>query len=227
MDMLADKSPEDQAAALQGMSQEELDALSSNLDQVESNGIPDAPADKADVSAPIEEKKQPAPPKATDADFQAAAAEIKPDEKISENLAQAAEQVTSESELDQLQGGLDAASFDELKRQAIAAAKAQKAQEINTQIEDHQKKHFGDKADVPEPTGDSKVDAMQTDIANFEAQEKREAGAKQTAEKRQALKQEALDQGYTEEQANLYVEQEMQEEQAAAPAEAGQAAAGG
>lgn len=54
MDMLADRSPEDQAAALQGMSQEELDALSSNLDQVESDGIPDAPAAQPEASAPIE-----------------------------------------------------------------------------------------------------------------------------------------------------------------------------
>lgn len=52
---------------------------------------------------------------------------------------------------------------------------------------------------------------MQNDIANFEAQEKKEAGAKQQEEIRAAMKQEALDQGYTEEQANLYVEQEMQE----------------
>ena len=52
---------------------------------------------------------------------------MKPDEKVPEGVAQAAEQVTTESELDQLQGGLDAASFDDLKRQAIAAAKAQKA----------------------------------------------------------------------------------------------------
>lgn len=69
MDAFADKSPEDQAAALQGMSQEELDALSSNLDQVESNGIPDAPADKPEISAPVEMPKPAAAPKATDADF--------------------------------------------------------------------------------------------------------------------------------------------------------------
>jgi hypothetical protein len=59
MDSLADKSPEDQAAALQGMSQDELDALSANLDQVESNGIPDAPA----------AQEEPAPKKATNEDF--------------------------------------------------------------------------------------------------------------------------------------------------------------
>lgn len=46
MDFLADKSPEDQAAALQGMSQEELDMLSGDLDQVESNGIPETPLEK-------------------------------------------------------------------------------------------------------------------------------------------------------------------------------------
>jgi hypothetical protein len=34
---------------------------------------------------------------------------------------------------------------------------------------------------------------MQKDIANFEAQEKKEAGYKQNQEKRIALKQEALD----------------------------------
>ena len=171
MDLLADKSPEDQAAALQGMSQDELDALSGDLDQVESNGIPDT------ADAP---KESPKPAKATEEDFKAAAAEMKPDEKIPENVAQAADEVTSESELDQLQqqGGLDAASFDDLKRQAIAAAKAQKAQEVNNQIADHQVKHFGAKADVGIPTGDKKIDKMQKDIANFEAQEKKEAGAK-------------------------------------------------
>lgn len=160
------------------MSQDELDALSGDLDQVESNGIPDTAA------APAE---SPSPAKATDEDFKAAAAEMKPDEKIPENVAQAADEVTSESELDQLQqqGGLDAASFDDLKRQAIAAAKAQKAQEINNQIEDHQVKHFGaEKADVTISTGDKKIDAMQKDIANFEAQEKKEAGAKQMEDKR-------------------------------------------
>ena len=76
------------------MSQDELDALSANLDQVESSGVPDLPL-------PIEEKKaDPTPGKATEEDYQAAAAEIKPDEKVPDNVAQAAEQVTSESELD-------------------------------------------------------------------------------------------------------------------------------
>jgi hypothetical protein len=73
-----------------------LDALSANLDQVESNGVPDEPM-------PVEETNPaPAPEKATEEDYQAAAAEIKPDEKVPDNVAQAAEQVTSETELDQL-----------------------------------------------------------------------------------------------------------------------------
>lgn len=97
MDSLADKSPEEQAEALQGMSQEELDALSGDLDQVESNGIPDT----AEAAAPSTPKRAPkAAISATEEDFKAAAAQMKPDEKISDNLAQAAEEVTSESELD-------------------------------------------------------------------------------------------------------------------------------
>jgi len=98
---------------------------------------------------------------------------MKPDEKVPEGVAQAAEQVTTESELDQLQqqGGLDAASFDDLKRQAIAAAKAEKAQQVNSQIADHQRAHFGEKADAgpAAPTGDKTADAMQKDIASYEA----------------------------------------------------------
>lgn len=49
--------------------------------------------------------------------------------QITESLAKAADVVDTETDLDALKaaGNLDAASFDDLKRQAIAAAKAEKA----------------------------------------------------------------------------------------------------
>lgn len=52
-------------------------------------------------------------------------------QQVPENLANAADVVTNESELEALRASsnLDAASFDDLKRQAIAAAKAEKAQQ--------------------------------------------------------------------------------------------------
>ena len=87
---------------------------------------------------------------------------------------------------------------------------------MNSEIADHQRAHFGEKADVnaeaQAPTGDKTADAMQKDIASYEAQEKKEAGAAQADTARKALKKEALDQGYSEEQAELYANQEMAEQ---------------
>jgi hypothetical protein len=50
--------------------------------------------------------------------------------------------------------------------------------QINSQIDSHIKKNFGDKADVG-PTGDKKIDAMQKTIVAVETQEKQQAEAKQ------------------------------------------------
>ena len=69
MDALAGRSPEDQAAALQGMSQDDLDALSANLDQVESNGVPSGEAPAEPVPERKAEPAAPTAPKATAEDF--------------------------------------------------------------------------------------------------------------------------------------------------------------
>ena len=69
MDALAGRSPEDQAAALQGMSQDDLDALSANLDQVESNGVPSGEAPTDAVPERKAEPAAPTAPKATAEDF--------------------------------------------------------------------------------------------------------------------------------------------------------------
>lgn len=128
VDLFASKSPAEQAAALQNMNQEELDALTQNLNQIDSSS-PKAAA-PAKPKAPVPTKE----------DYAAAAAQMgvsttpagEVQQQVPENLAQAADVVTNESELEALRASsnLDAQSFDDLKRQAIAAAKAEKAQEV-------------------------------------------------------------------------------------------------
>lgn len=194
----------------------------------------------------------------TKEDYAAAAAQMgvntatgESDKQVPENLSQAADVVTNESELDALraQSNLDQASFDDLKRQAIAAAKAEKAQEVEEKKKQPVKKPTPVVKQIKPPKDDiaeaaaadpefaakaavvakaeaansivdssktlTKVDTSTTDaasaaaeVAAYEAQEKQKEQEKKIQEKYAADKQAALDQGYSEEQAEQYAQQE-------------------
>ena len=96
------------------MNQDELDALTQNLDSV--SAAPKAAA-PAKPKAPVPTKEDYAAAAAQMGVVTTPAGEVQP-AQVPENLAQAADVVTNESDLDALRASsnLDAASFDDLKR---------------------------------------------------------------------------------------------------------------